>query len=283
MIAHASGPRDRYIALIKDALTFSLWPQPPIPVSSLDPRLYTPAKRLALQAVRTTSRPLEAKGLQIVKSMEAGERELEDGLVWPNYGDTMIGRKRMDNLEYCVRTVIQDEVRGDLIETGVWRGGACIFMRAILAAYGVTDRKVFVADSFEGLPPPNPAYPADAGDPHHERTQLEIGLETVKENFRRYDLLDDQVVFLKGWFSETLPSALIEEIAVLRLDGDMYESTMDGLNNLYPKLSMGGFLIVDDYNLETCRAAVGDYRKAHEIDAEIIDIDGSGIYWRKAT
>ncbi len=226
---------------------------------------------------------MEAKGFEIVKNLEAAESELENGLVWPNYGDTMIGRKRMDNLQYCVETVIQKDVPGDLIETGVWRGGACIFMRAILAAYGVTDRTVFVADSFEGLPPPDPSYPVDAGDPHHERSQLEIGLETVKQNFSRYGLLDDQVVFLKGWFSDTLPTAPIDEIAVLRLDGDMYGSTMDGLNSLYPKLSIGGFLIIDDYNLKTCRAAISDYREAHGITAEITDIDGSGAYWQKAS
>lgn len=193
----------------------------------------------------------------------------------------MIGRRRMDNLQYCVETVLEQGVPGDLVETGVWRGGACIFMRAILAAYEITDRTVYVADSFEGLPPPDPSYPADEGDLHHERAQLEISLETVKENFRRYDLLDNQVVFLKGWFSDTLPSAPMKEISVLRLDGDMYGSTMDGLNNLYPKLSKGGFLIVDDYNLPNCRAAIRDYRETHNIDEEIIDIDGSGVYWQK--
>ena len=80
----------------------------------------------------------------------------ENGEDWPLIAHTMIGMKRLDNLQYCVEKVIAENVPGDLIETGVWRGGAAIFMRAILKAYGVTGRRVLVADSFEGLPSPNP-------------------------------------------------------------------------------------------------------------------------------
>ncbi len=96
-------------------------------------------------------------------------------------------------------------------------------------------------------------------------------------------MLDEGVRFLKGWFKDTLPSAEAEAYAVLRLDGDMYESTMDALNALYPKLSPGGFLIVDDYGaVPACRQAVEDYRAVHGIDEPIIEIDWTGAYWRKA-
>jgi hypothetical protein len=195
----------------------------------------------------------------------------------------MIGLKRLDNLEFCIEQVITNGVPGDFIETGVWRGGATIFMRAVLKAYGVTDRCVWVADSFEGLPPPDARkYPPDAGDRLHEATALAVSLEQVKANFDRYGLLDDQVRFLKGWFRDTLPAAPIERLAVLRLDGDMYQSSMDALVNLYPKVSQGGYVIVDDYGaIPACRQAVNDYRAANGITEEIRDIDWTGIFWQK--
>jgi hypothetical protein len=195
----------------------------------------------------------------------------------------MIGLKRLDNLEFCIEEVIAKGVPGDLIETGVWRGGATIFMRAVLKAYGVTDRCVWVADSFAGLPPPDAGkYPHDAGDRLHEARELAVSLEQVKANFDRYGLLDDQVRFLKGWFRDTLPTAPIERLAVLRLDGDMYQSTMDALANLYPKVSQGGYVIVDDYSaIPACRQAVHDYRSANGITEEIRDIDWTGIFWQK--
>jgi hypothetical protein len=195
----------------------------------------------------------------------------------------MIGLRRLDNLQFCVEEVLSKNIPGDLIETGVWRGGATIFMRAILKAYGVKDRNVWVADSFEGLPAPNPErFPQDAGDLHHIM-KLAVSLDQVKANFERYGLLDDQVRFLKGWFRDTLPKAPIERLAILRLDGDMYESTMDALVNLYPKLSLGGCLIVDDYGaVPGCRQAVLDYRQLHGILDEIVQIDWTGVYWRRS-
>ncbi|MGH9845761.1 MAG: TylF/MycF family methyltransferase [Blastocatellia bacterium] len=207
-----------------------------------------------------------------------------DGRDWPADGYTMIGLKRMENLRMCVERVLQDCVPGDLVETGVWRGGATIFMRAILKAYGDMERRVWVADSFAGLPTPDAErYPADAGDTHYQfSAQLAVTLDQVKANFARFDLLDEQVRFLPGWFRDTLPTAPIEKIAVLRLDGDMYESTMDGLVHLYPKLSPGGYLIVDDYGYaESCRQAVTDYRRLCGIRDEIIEIDWTGVYWRR--
>lgn len=202
--------------------------------------------------------------------------------MWPGYADTMIGLKRLDNLQDCIETVLGDGVEGDLIETGVWRGGACIFMRAVLAAYGVENRKIYVADSFEGLPEPDTgAFPVDKGDRHHIHTYLAVSKEEVENNFRKYNLLDDQVIFIKGWFKDTLPQAPIEKLSILRLDGDMYESTMESLENLYPKLSNGGYCIVDDYALPRCKAAVDDYREKHAIDSELKEIDWTGIYWRK--
>jgi O-methyltransferase len=209
----------------------------------------------------------------------------EVGRDWPARADSMIGLRRMDNIRHCVETVIKDEVPGDLIETGVWRGGASIFMRGVLKAYADTTRTVWVADSFQGLPPPDAArYPADTGDTLYKMGGLAVGVEQVKHNFERYGLLDDQVKFLVGWFKDTLATAPVEQLAVMRLDGDMYESTIQAIEPLYPKLAPGGFCIIDDFGSHASQAgkAVEDYRKAHGITEEIIDIDGFGAYWRKA-
>jgi O-methyltransferase len=206
------------------------------------------------------------------------------GRDWPARAESMIGLARMDNIRHCIEAVLRDGVVGDLIECGVWRGGAAIFMRGVLAAHGVSDRNVWLADSFEGLPPPDPArFPPDAGDRFHEQRGLAVGVEQVRHNFERYGLLDEQVRFLPGWFKDTLASAPVQRLAVLRLDADMYESTWQAIEALYPRLSPGGFCIVDDYGtlLTQCQRAIHDYRAEHGISEEIVDIDGYGAYWRK--
>jgi hypothetical protein len=209
-------------------------------------------------------------------------RARAEGRDWPARAHTMIGIKRLANLRLCIETILHDGIPGDLIETGVWRGGAVIFMRAVLKAHGVTDRVVWAADSFAGLPRPDTMrYPSDAGITLHEFPQLAVPLERVEDNFRRYGLLDQQVRFLKGWFRDTLPAAPLGRLALLRLDGDLYESTIQALEFLYPKLSAGGFVIVDDYgNVAACRKAVHDFRAAHSITEPIQPIDWGGAYWR---
>ena len=206
------------------------------------------------------------------------------GRDWPARSETMIGLERMRNIQFCVESVIRDRIPGDLIEAGVWRGGATIFMRGILEAYGDTSRVVWVADSFAGVPPPAAAlYPADDGNGLHRSGGLAVSVDEVRHNFERFGLLDSQVQFLVGWFKDTLRTAPIEKLAVMRLDGDLYESTWQALEALYPKLAPGGFCIVDDYGdaMVGCQQAIHHYRMAHDITEEIVDIDGIGAYWRK--
>ncbi len=205
------------------------------------------------------------------------------GLPYKVSAHTMIGMERLHHLRACAETSLRDGVPGDFVETGVWRGGACILMRGVLRAFDDRARNVWVIDSFSGLPEPNAEkYPADRGDTLFLCKELAIPLEQVRDLFDRYGLLDGQVKFLKGWFSQTLPDAPVKRIAVLRLDGDMYESTMDALIHLYPKLSTGGFCIVDDYGcIPACRRAVRDYRASQAITEPIAMIDWTGAFWRK--
>jgi O-methyltransferase len=201
---------------------------------------------------------------------------------WPSVGHTMVGVARLTNLKQLTQRTIDERTPGDYIETGVWRGGCCILMRAVLEANQIRDRRVYVADSFAGLPPPNPdKYPVDAGDALHTYRELAIPIEQVRANFSAYGLLDDQVVFVPGFFQDTLPTLNAGPFSLIRLDGDMYESTIVALNSLYPKLSSGGFVIIDDYALGGCRAAVDDFRRDHGITAAVETVDWTGIWWQK--
>jgi hypothetical protein len=219
----------------------------------------------------------------VYENRQDSRKALLEGRTWPTRALTMIGLKRLDNIESCMNDALAEGVPGDFIEAGAWRGGATIFMRAVLKAHGVTDRTVWVADSFEGLPPPDPdRYPADEGSQLYEKEVLAVTKEAVERNFSRYGLLDEQVKFRKGWFKDTLAQAPIESLAMLRLDGDLYESTMDALVPLYPKLSPGGCLIVDDfYAVDGSAEAVRDYRKEHGITTPMRRIDFTGVYWKK--
>ncbi|HEU0008589.1 MAG TPA: TylF/MycF family methyltransferase [Verrucomicrobiae bacterium] len=273
--AAMAGLRESYLQLLKSALTMTLWD------AGDGSQLQPFGEGLGAKTKNALKRLI--KGESGTEVAPDPRRRREEGRDWPMLAHTMIGLKRMNNLQECVEDVIRKDVPGDLIETGVWRGGACIFLRGILKAYGVRDRRVWVADSFEGLPVPNPAkYPADTGDIHHTIRQLAVSIEQVQSHFAKYGLLDEQVKFLKGWFRDTLPSAPIDRLAVARLDGDMYESTMDGLTHLYPKLSRGGYLIVDDYGaVPACKQAVEDYRRTHNITEPIVEIDWGGVHWQR--
>lgn len=257
-----------YLDLLKRVLARDGFPQRQAPAA-------LPAGGVDSQVRADIATWLDAHGLAVVHKEPPTE--------WPVDAETMLGPERLDNVMHCVGTVVRDGVPGDLIETGVWRGGACILMRGVLEALGDRSRTVWVADSFQGLPKPDAErYPADEGDLFWTVDVLAVSLAEVMANFRRYHLLDDQVRFLPGWFEDTLPTAPIERLAVLRLDGDMYASTMQALEALYPKLSPGGFAIIDDYGaVPGCRAAVHDFRTAHDITEPMTQTDYTEVFWRK--
>lgn len=238
-----------YVDLLKRTLTGVIYEDPSIPTAWRPESIYDPERR-------------------------------QTGRDWPLHAHTMIGMERLDNLHECIETVFEDDIPGDFIETGVWRGGACIFMRGLMKAIGIQDRVVWVVDSFRGFPyePKREDDRALASQP--DQAWLQVSEAEVRANFDRYGLLDNQVRFLPGWFRETLPGP-VGPLSILRLDGDLYESTMDVLSALYPLLQMGGFCIIDDWNVPMCRQAVNEYCSSHEIKEPFQDIDGRSVYWRK--
>ena len=204
-----------------------------------------------------------------------------EGSDWPSKAHTMIGLKRLNNLNRCLDIVRANNISGDFIETGVWRGGACIFMQMYCRLYNL-NRRVFVADSFQGMPVPA-GNPSDVNNPHHIYNHvLAISKAEVESNFKAYNALDSNVIFLEGWFKDTLPNnPYINKLSLLRLDGDMYLSTSNVLNSLWDKLETGGAIIIDDYALEGCRNALHDFRNYRGITTEIRIIDRGGAYWVK--
>jgi hypothetical protein len=244
---------------------------------SVSTRLYLDLLEAALTGSITRDVPIDPWTKDFDPEIRAIGRD------WPRTAQTMIGSARLRNLRMLAEQVLLEDIPGDLIEAGVWRGGACILMRGVLAAYGISNRTVWVADSFQGLPEPDPAqYPADANDHHSAYKELVVSVEDVKKNFELYGLLDEQVKFLKGWFKDTLHTAPVERLSILRLDGDMYSSTIQTLEALYHKVSSGGFVVVDDYILKGCRAAVDDFRAREKVEEPLQEIDGAAVYWRKS-
>lgn len=222
----------------------------------------------------------EIKNQILRDSLDVNSKEYADTRL------TMAPRKTLENVEFCIRECVKNKIEGDFIECGVWRGGISIFANEIFKSLN-ENRKIYLSDSFEGLPKPNSEkYPMDSEDIHWTLPELSVSLETVKDNFKMFGDINDNLIFLKGWFKDTLPTCDIEKICILRMDGDMYESTIDTLVNLYPKLSVGGFCIVDDYGHKGANKAVHDYRAEHNITDEIIIIDPRpgvypSVYWIK--
>ena len=275
----ALSPAELYLDLIKKCLIRSIFPDEYRPL--LQPGSGQSKWQLARHAY--LGGILARLNFGLYRKSKVDPVKRSEGRDWPAEAETMIGLKRLDQLQACITDVLASGVPGDLIEAGVWRGGSAIFMCAVLEAYRDTGRLVWVADSFAGLPKPDGRYQQDRGDVHWRfHNVLAIPAEVVKANFARYGLLTERVRFLEGWFKDTLRAAPIERLAILRVDGDMYSSTMDVLENLYPRLSPGGYAIIDDYGaVPACRQAVEDYRARNGIAEPIQRIDWTGVFWRK--
>ena len=175
------------------------------------------------------------------------------------------------------RNVIDRGVPGDFIECGVFGGAQCAVMaRAIMESeehsarptrvltpggwITVNGRRVHLFDSFEGLPAPGPEDREFLAAGHQAGLSV-CSLDGCKDHMREWGIPDDLLVWHPGWFGETLaqwPAG--NPIALLRLDADLYDSTRVCMERLYPWLSLGGWLIVDDFSLSGCRKAVDEFR-----------------------
>ncbi|MBT9588902.1 class I SAM-dependent methyltransferase [bacterium] len=276
-----------YLKLLKNTLTNTHYKK--IDDSPLSERELRQSAE-AVAKVRAKFGPLaEAGNLEVKGTLELFTPEVGAGWfrrnTWESH--TLLESTGLANVEYCLRNILTRQVPGDLIECGVWRGGTCIYMRGLLKALGDSQRTVWVADSFQGLPDPDPSVsPLDAIS--HEFLKVigafSVSLEAVQANFKAYDLLDNQVRFLPGWFSDTLAQAPIEQLSLIRLDADYYDSTVQALDALYSKLSPGGYIIIDDYGIPTlgARRAVDEFRARHDIQQPLVGVDQSVVFWEKA-
>lgn len=190
---------------------------------------------------------------------------------------TLLTKSQLDLVERCVLAVEERGVPGDFLEAGVWRGGVIILMRALLNAYRIAGRKIFAADSFAGIPK-NVRARNDPVDLWRDRWLA--SLDDVRGNIARFGLLDDRIAFVAGFFADSLRTLAGETFALIRLDSDSYDSVEESLVHLYPLLSKGGIIIIDDWHLVGCRAAVLNYRSRHGIEAEIQICEGNA-YWVK--
>lgn len=258
--------RQRYLDLLEKAILHTLY-------RPIDIAPWPPEMELGITQF------LESDlGRSIVSADPLDRRE--KGLDYPEYALSLGGAARLANARRCVETVLEERIPGDVIETGVWRGGISILMRGVLEAWGA-DRTMVVADSFEGLPTPDPTIVADRAFTDDDAGRFQVDEDEVRANFANFGF-DDKVEFVRGWFSDTLPTLADRTWSVIRMDGDLYESTMDALTNLYPSLSPGGFVIIDDWILPPCRAAVEEYRAQHQIDDPIEQIDFASSFWRRS-
>lgn len=195
----------------------------------------------------------------------------------------MVGSAALFNLARMVRAVLTFDIPGNLVECGVWRGGASFLMADLLRQAGVRDRKVWLCDSFEGLPPPQevdgPAAVAYAANPESADyyDNCRASLEDVRQTAVEFGL-SPYTEFVKGWFDQTLPlyRQRVGRIAVLRIDADWHASVRCCLENLYDQVVEGGLIIFDDYYAyDGCALAVHEFFGRRHLAHPIESITGT--------
>jgi hypothetical protein len=273
--------RRRYLQLLERALVNTLYPEDELRL------VYVRERRPQADSIE------EQRVLRDIRYLQSDDYKTlvaarEVGGFWKGrmlaHSHTMVGLRRLENLEYLAARVFAEGVEGDFLEAGVCQGGASIFMRALQVAYGESERQMWVADSFRGLPPPHSevdlGYQLDLSE--SKAPWLAFSQQAVEDNFRSYELLSPQVRFLPGWFADSLPGAPIGSLALLRLDCDLYSSTREVLDTLYDKVTPGGFVTVDDYGaIRACKVAVDEFRQERGITSRLRWCDWTGVFWQK--
>lgn len=200
---------------------------------------------------------------------------------------TTMGRARLDRLEQCLEAVRDENVAGDLVEVGTGRGGGGIFLRGFVEAHTFIGPTVWIADTFRAAPPgkttgemPVPGLPplpaGGSGFP-----DLQGDLNTVRDGFDRFGLLDERVRFLPGPFDQTLPEAPVEKISLLLLGDSVREDAGVVLDALYDRLAVGGFVFIDRYSAPECKEAVDEFRARRGITEPMERVDWAAVVWRK--
>jgi len=280
--------RARYLALLKKSLCNLLYPEHELRISHL-------RKRASSLEPQAASKVEELRFLRDIRfEKQEAYRVLLDSKQDVIYGmsagipvplaHTMVGLSALKNLEVCAAELFRRGIPGDFLEAGVCQGGASIFMRALQVTHGEGARKTWLLDSFQGLPVPREPVDLESGIDFSEGSmpQIACSLDAVRDHFLRYDLLDDQVEFVPGWFEDTLPGLSVGQLAMLRVDADLYSSTRDVLDHLYDRVAPGGFIIVDDYGaFPFCRRAVDDFRARRGLRAPLRPVDQTVVFWEK--
>lgn len=200
------------------------------------------------------------------------------GHEWPVHAETMVGMKRLDHLHHLLDDVRRHDTPGDFVECGIWRGGVLIFANEYFWHHDMR-RGVWGYDSFQGLPAPT--MEADAGDQHWTWDIFSVPETEVRANFAKYGSDMRRVHLVKGFFRDTVFNHN-SPICILRVDGDMYEGTLDPLLAMYDQVSVGGWVVIDDYgDVRACREAVHDFRKTHDIEDELERMGHTAAFWRK--
>ncbi len=287
-----SATRDRYLRLLRKALVNELYIEleAQLVYAVLCASHHETPELNQLTAARGNReliehlRELKHDGDTLVlKGIDGHGRSVPDASLrnHAEFAHTMIGCQRLDKLRDCIETILEEDIPGDLLQAGCWRGGSAVFMRGVLAASGCSGRKLWVADSFQGLP-----ESAESPDSGYEMDKsvlpvLSVSLEEVRELFRRYELLDDQVRFIEGWFGESLAKQPPAPLALLHIDADLYLSTRDVLENCHDRVSSGGFVIVDDYGiLPPCREAVDEFLAQAGLGVQLQTVGKHAVCWR---
>jgi hypothetical protein len=273
--------RRQYLDLLARALVNLIYPEQDLRIDELEEH------RAELFHLHYERRMRDLRYLEAEKFAAIVQHKI-DGSSWrrrpARFAHTMVGLRRLDNLEYCAASVFANGIAGDFVECGVLQGGASIFLRGLQVAYGEEARRTWLCDSFAGPPPPQDAADRELAAGYNEAAEpwLAATIDAVRDNFRTYDLLSDNVRFVEGLFADALPHAEIERIAILRIDAGLYDATTDVLENLYDRISAGGFVVVDDYNVyEPCRRAVDDFRARRGDAAPMRIADWNSAYWQK--
>jgi hypothetical protein len=200
---------------------------------------------------------------------------------------TMTTPERVFALRQSVQYVVRHNIPGDIVECGVWKGGSMMAVARTLIELGATDRRLYLFDTFEGMPPPSEVDREFSGAPaaavlaaSDRRTNVVWAyspLDDVKQAMASTGYDEDKLVYVPGKVEDTVPERSPDAIALLRLDTDWYESTYHELKHLYPRLSVGGVLILDDYgHWEGARKAVDQYVGEHNLKLLLNRIDYSG-------